>query len=126
MDSGTVENCTVEDGTKISASSSESYVGGIAGYANEAAMTGNTWPKSIYSAEVGSDYVVIIPEHKDTTRWNGHKYQIFSDFVSWEEAESPMRVTRRTFGHDNESGRAEFYSLNTDRISELLARRICR
>ena len=88
MDSGTVENCTVEDGTKISASSSESYVGGIAGYANEAAMTGNTWPKSIYSAEVGSDYVVIIPEHKDTTSWNGHRYQIFSDFVSWEEAKA--------------------------------------
>ncbi|MBQ3447291.1 MAG: hypothetical protein IJG37_06595, partial [Synergistaceae bacterium] len=84
---GNIENCTVDDSTRITA---QEEVGGIAGYVNgsfSGRISGNRWP-SIYP-ESGNDYTQEDQDHQDnTTEWNGHRYQLFNEALTWEQARS--------------------------------------
>lgn len=81
---GNIENCTVDDNTRITA---VEQIGGIAGYVNgsfSGRISGNRWP-SIYP-ESGNEYT---PAPQDnTTEWNGHRYQLFNESLTWEQARS--------------------------------------
>ena len=81
---GNIKNCTVDDSTRITAE----QIGGIVGYVNgsfSGRISGNRWP-SIYP-ETGNDYTPQ-PQEDTSAEWNGHRYQIFSDTLSWEEAKT--------------------------------------
>ena len=76
---GNIEKCTVTENSIITGS----YVGGIAGKIDESYdgnMSNNTWP-SRYSMS-GEEIIVS----QDT--WNGHKYEIHNENLTWQEAET--------------------------------------
>ena len=77
-----IENCTVEASTRITAAN----VGGIAGiiYSDNNIVSGNTWP-DIYP-QFGNQ-VQTSPD-VPTYTWGNHKYQIFQEALTWDEAKS--------------------------------------
>ena len=81
---GNIQNCTVEEGTTITAQ----QVGGIAGRISDnfsGNISGNRWPSSY--PESGDDYPPK-PQENTSTEWNGHKYQIYTESLTWEQAKS--------------------------------------
>ena len=83
MSGGKIENCTVENGTKISASSASSYVGGIVGVNEGGSLSGNTWPSGY--KEAGSS--TPLPKNTPDT-WNGHRYEVITESLTWEQAKT--------------------------------------
>lgn len=83
LEGGNIRNCTIEEGTTITGE----HAGGIAGrivddYNGE--LSGNTYP-SRYSLSGEGD----ADNHEDVSgNWNGHRYQVFGEALTWEQAKS--------------------------------------
>ncbi|MBQ7593019.1 MAG: C-type lectin domain-containing protein [Synergistaceae bacterium] len=86
-----INNCS----TSITLHDSQ-YAGGIVGYLSTEnvgeivarRLSGNTWP-SIYP-QVGNQAQTSpdVPVENPTYTWNNHKYQIFQEALTWDEAKS--------------------------------------